>query len=299
MELYQLRGFAAVAEVEHLTRAADRLHVSQPALSAQIKGLEDELGIPLFERGAGGMSLTPAGRRLLPEAQAVIAAAQSLRNAAQTLKGAVSGHARVGTLSDPEFVRLPRLLAAAVARYPLLEIMLRHEVSGAAFDKVKNGELDASFYYGSRTHSAVASIALRTFAYCIVAPAGWRERIVGANFHDIAVMPWIMTPPNSSHRALARDLFDQHGMEPTTLVEADHEAVISSLVVGGLGLALMREDLAQAMAAAGEVCIWEGTRLATTLQFLCLRERTSEPVIQALLDIVHDVWPQAAIPRAA
>jgi DNA-binding transcriptional LysR family regulator len=299
MELYQLRGFAAVAEFEHLTRAADKLHVSQPALSAQIKALEDELGIPLFERGTAGMTLTPAGKRLLPEAHAVIAAARTLRNTAQGLKGAASGHARVGTLADPEFVRLPRFLASAVARYPLLEIMLRHEVSGAAFDKVKSGDLDASFYYGSRAHPTVASIALRTFAYRIVAPAAWQDRILGANFHDIAGLPWIMTPPNSSHRALARDLFDHHGMAPTIAVEADHEAVISSLVVGGLGVGLMREDLAQAMAAAGEICIWEGTRLATTLQFLHLRERTGEPMIQALLDIVHDVWPQAAVSLAA
>ncbi len=299
MELYQLRGFAAVAELEHLTRAADKLHVSQPALSAQIKALEDELGVPLFERGAGGMHLTPAGKRLLPEAQAVIAAAKTLRNTAASLKGAVSGEVKVGTLADPEFMRLPALLAAAVERYPSLEIQLRHEMSGDAFDKVRSGTLDASFYYGSRTHPSVASIALRGFAYRIVAPAAWADRISGTNFHDIAVLPWIMTPPTSSHRALARDLFDQHGIEPTTVVEADHEVVIRSLVVGGLGLALMREDVAEAMAEAGDVAIWQGTRLATTLQFLVPRERIGEPAIQALLDIVHDAWPQAALPRAA
>lgn len=299
MELYQLRGFAAVAEFEHLTRAADRLHVSQPALSAQIRALEEELGMPLFERATGGMHLTPAGKRLLPEARAVVAAARTLRNTAKALHGAVSGHARVGTLADPDFLRLPGFLASAVARYPLLEIMLRHEMSGAAFDKVKSGDLDASFYYGSHTHAGVASVALRAFAYRVVAPAALRERITGANFHDIAVLPWIMTPPNSSHRALTRDLFDQHGTEPNIAVEADHEAVIRSLVVSGLGLSLMREDLAQTLAAAGEVVLWQGTRLATTLQFLFSRERTGEPMIQALLDIVHDVWPQAAMPRAA
>ena len=89
MELYQLRSFAAVAELGHLTRAAERLHVSQPALSAQIKALEDELAVVLFERGAGGMSLTAAGRQLLPEAERVIAAAQVLRSQALALQGAV------------------------------------------------------------------------------------------------------------------------------------------------------------------------------------------------------------------
>jgi len=72
MELYQLRSFVTVAELGQLTRAAERLHVSQPALSAQIKSLEDELGTVLFERGAGGMALTPAGRHLLPQAERVL-----------------------------------------------------------------------------------------------------------------------------------------------------------------------------------------------------------------------------------
>ena len=76
MELYQLRSFAAVAELGHLTRAAEKLHISQPALSAQIKALEDELGVALFERVSSGMVLTSAGRKLLPEAQKVVAAAQ-------------------------------------------------------------------------------------------------------------------------------------------------------------------------------------------------------------------------------
>jgi len=298
MELYQLRGFAAVAEAEHLTRAADKLHVSQPALSAQIKALEDELGVPLFERVSTGMALTPAGKRLLPAAQSVIAAAQALRSSAQALQGEVSGHARVGTVADPDFVRLQRTLARAVERYPMIDIELHHEVSGAAFDKVRDGALDASFYYGDRAHPAVASMPLREFAYLIVAPASWRDRIEGATWADIAVLPWIMTPAISSHRALTRGLFDEHGVEPTVLVEADHEVVISSLVVAGLGVALVREDLAHAMAARGEVCIWAGVRLSTMLQFIYPQERNDEPMLKALLDVVHDVWPQAPMPEA-
>src|SRR5260370_20757109 len=77
MELYQLRSFTAVAELGHLTRAAEKLHVSQPAMSAQIKALEDELGVALFERVPTGMILTAAGRPLLPQAAKVLAAADA------------------------------------------------------------------------------------------------------------------------------------------------------------------------------------------------------------------------------
>jgi DNA-binding transcriptional LysR family regulator len=296
MELYQLRGFVAVAEAGHLTRAADRLHVSQPALSAQVKAVEDELGVTLFERTPSGMALSVAGRQLLPHAQAVLAAAQALRNAAHAIEGELAGHARVGTVADPKFVRLPQFLARAVERHPLLEIMLQHEVSGEAFDKVRDDALDASFYYGDRTHPHVASVHLTDFAYRIVAPVVWRERVEGASFHDIARLPWIMTPEISTHRALTRRLFDENGIEPATRIEADHEAVISSLVVAGLGVSLMREDIARAQSKAGEIVLWNGPRLLTSLQFLYAREREAEPVIAALVEVVRDVWP-AKVPE--
>ncbi len=103
MELYQLRSFVAVAGVGHLTRASEKLHVSQPAVSAQIKALEDELELTLFERTSSGMELTFAGQRLLADAEKVLPAAQALRNEAQAFKGQIAGKVSVGTLSDPGF----------------------------------------------------------------------------------------------------------------------------------------------------------------------------------------------------
>ncbi|MEP7182616.1 MAG: LysR family transcriptional regulator [Betaproteobacteria bacterium] len=296
MELYQLRGFAAVAELGHLTRAADRLHVSQPALSAQIKALEDELGSTLFERTATGMVLTAAGRRLLPDAVKVIAAVQELRARALAMKGDVAGRVVVGTLSDPEFIRVGEFLASALDRYPLLEIELHQEISGTAFEKVRDGALDASFYYGKLAHPHVASIPLREVACRVVAPFGWRDRIEGAGWDDIAALDWIMTPPISTHHALATEFFQAHGVAPTKLIEADNEAVIRSLILAGLGVAVMREESAEEAVAAGEMCVWPGARLLTVLQFVHLRERESEPAIHALIDVIRDVW--GAFPEA-
>lgn len=259
-------------------------------MSAQIKALEEELGVELFERRSSGMLLTPAGKRLAGEAQKLLAAAQALRNEARAIKGEVAGTARVGTLSDAAFTRLAELTSAAVERYPLIGIQLHHEVSGAAFEKVRDGELDASFYYGGLTHPGVGGVTLREITYRIVAPSAWRQRMERASWHDLAGEPWIMTPPISTHNQLASALFREHGIEPTKVVEADDEFVVASLVVSGLGLALMREDLAIEKANAGEVCLWRDVRLTTTLQFLYLREREGDPVIRALIDIVTDVW---------
>lgn len=299
MELYQLRSFAAVAELGNLTRAAEKLHVSQPAVSAQIKALEDELGAVLFVRTASGMVLTAAGRRLLPEATKVIAAVQGLRAKARLLEGEVAGRALVGTLSDPDVIRIGEFLGRAVERHPLLEIELHQEISGTAFEKLRDGVLDASFYYGELAHPQVASVPLREIAYRVVAPAAWKERIDRAGWDEIAAEPWIMPPPISSLHVLATQFFRAHGVAPAKLIEADNEAVIRSLVVAGLGVALMREDLARESADAGEICYWSGARLPTVLQFIYLRERESEPVIHALLDVIRDVWGepwQAASP---
>jgi DNA-binding transcriptional LysR family regulator len=288
MELYQLRSFAAVAELEHLTRAAERLHVSQPAVSAQIKALEDELEVVLFERGAAGMALTAAGRALLPEARRVIAAAQALRTHALALNGELGGRVSMGTVADPGFTRVADVLRHAVDRFPLLDIDVHQEISGNAFGKVRDGELDTSFYFGDAMHPAVAAMRLRTVAFCIVVPASWAGRLRGASWESIAAEPWIMTPTISTHYALASDLFAAHGIAPSRRVEADHEAVVNSLVAAGLGVALMREDLAEQ--AGGTIAIWGDTRIVTSLSFLCRREREDEPTIRALREVVGEVW---------
>lgn len=301
MELYQLRSFAAVAELGHLTRAADMLHISQPAVSAQIKALEDELGVAVFERTSSGMVLTSAGRRLLPEAKKVVAAAQTLRSRARAIQGEVVGRARVGTVSDPDFVRIGDFLARALQEHPLLEIEIHHEISGAAYEKVRDGTHDVSFYYGDLSYPEVAAVPLVNFAYRIVAPAAWRDRFENAAWEDIVAMPWIVSPPISTLTTLADELFSERGSSPGTRVEADNEAIIRSLVVAGGGVALMREDLALEAAAAGEIALWEDVRLVTSLQFIYLKQRENDPEIVALLDVLAHVWTPATagVPETA
>jgi DNA-binding transcriptional LysR family regulator len=300
MELYQLRSFVAVAEAGHLTRAAERLHISQPAVSAQIKALEEELDLVLFERTSSGMVLTSAGERLLSDAGRVLAAAQALRNVAKALKGEVSGKVRVGTTSDPGFIRVGEFLNATVTRHPLLQVELHQEVTGAALAKVRDGELDASFYYGEIEHPSIEALRLRASSYRVAAPAAWKRRVVEAGWDEIAQQPWVITPSISTHHKLVRALFDKHGIEPTRVVEADQESVIANLVVSGVGLSLIREDLALEKETAGQVCLWRDVRLETTLWFIYPRARRGDPAIRALLEVLHDTWnlPEEPAPVA-
>ena len=182
------------------------------------------------------------------------------------------------------------MLAAAREHHPLLEIELHHEVSGAAFAKVRDGELDASFYYGPLSHPGIASVPLRTLVYRVAAPAAWRDRVENADDATIAALPWIMTPPISTHHALATHFFAARGLAPATVLEADNELVIRSLVVSGVGVALLREDLALAASAAGEVVLWEPAHIETTLQFVWQHARSAEPPLAALIALVEDSW---------
>src|SRR6266702_1849324 len=175
MDFNRLRSFVVVAETGHLTRAAEKLHISQPALSAQIRALEDELDLTLFERTSTGMTLTAAGKRLLAGADKILAEAQAFQ----------------------------------------------HEITGVALQRVRDGSLEASFYYGNMPYPQVAGVALREMTYRIVAPAAWRERVERAGWPELAELPWIMPPPVSSHHQFAAALFREHGVEATRLIGAD------------------------------------------------------------------------------
>lgn len=186
IEIYQLRSFATVAELGQLTRAGEALHVSQPAITAQIKALEDELQVELFERTSSGMLLTRAGARLLEHAENVLAAAHALKNQAKALLGEVAGKISLGTVTDPDAIRLGELLNVMLERFPLVELELQQRVSGQAFEDVRNGALNASFYFGALNNPSVTGLRLGNLVYCVAAPVAWRGRVEAADWTGIA-----------------------------------------------------------------------------------------------------------------
>jgi DNA-binding transcriptional LysR family regulator len=294
MELYQIRAFVAVAELGHLTRAAERLHVSQPALSGQIKALESRLEVKLFERAPSGMVLTAAGRQLLPRALETLAAAEDFKHEAARLSGHVAGVLRVGTVSDPETVRLGRVLAAAVRKHPRLELAVSHQVSGEALEGVRDGRLDASYYFGDQPGADLDALELRKIVYRIAVPRAWSHHVDGADWSAIASLPWVLTPKISTYHALVTDLFGQQGLPlPARFVEADDESVIRNLVVSGVGASLLREEAAQELERDGTATIWGATRVVSTLWFIAQSARRGDPLIKATFDLVRDSWEPA------
>jgi len=299
VELTQIRSFIAVAKHGHLTRASETLHLSQPALSAQIKALEEALGVTLFRRAPSGMILTPSGRALLARAEHVAEAVLELRHAADALQGSLTGHLTLGTVLDPMTLRLGELLNRAREQYPQLEIDLRHVVSHEALAGLRSGGLDVSFYFGAAPKDLDA-VALRDLTYCIAMPLVWAAELEHSDWQVLAERPWVVAPAQSSHRQLVLQAFGDRGHSvPEHIIEADNESVIVNLVESGVGASLVREELAVASAAEGRIAVCRDATVDTTLWLAFQGERTTDPLVQAFLGMVREVWAVPPLALAA
>ena len=292
MELHQLRTFVAVGREGHLTRAADLLCLSQPAVSAHVKALEEELGLALFERGAKGMTLTPAGQHLLEHAEKVLTARQELIHEAGRIKGVVNGRLRLGTVGDAEMLRLGPFLSRMAERHPHVTIQLRSGYSGTVIEDILNNRLDAGFtvFTDEPRAGALARIGLMTFALRLAAPSAWRERVEGAGWKELAALPWIGMPPTTFCGRLAEAVFRRQGIAPRSLVEADRNATVQSLIAAGTGIGLLHEEQALKAEQAGEVMLIPGLREETRLDFICLAQRRDDPPLAALCEVLREVW---------
>jgi DNA-binding transcriptional LysR family regulator len=182
------------------------------------------------------------------------------------------------------------LLNQMVERFPLIQLELHQQVSGTALERVRERSLDVSFYFGELENLNIAGLRLRDMVYRVAAPAAWKDRVANADWTQVAELPWILAPSVSTHNQLVHSLFREQGAEPSKVVEADQESLINSLIVSGLGLSLMREDQAHAAEAAGEVVVWGKSRLATKLWFIHAAERSDDPVISALVEVIGTTW---------
>jgi DNA-binding transcriptional LysR family regulator len=186
MDLTLLRAFVTVAREGNLTRAAVQLHLTQPAVSLQIKHLQETLGVTLFTRTSHGLSLTRDGQALLPHAERALGAASDVQRAAAALRHEVRGRLRIGTILDPAFLRLGGFLKQLVETWPHIETALRHGMSGWVLEQVRAGELDVGYYIGlpsdddTRDVASFHAVTLTHFQYRVLAPAGWKDRVKGA-----------------------------------------------------------------------------------------------------------------------
>jgi DNA-binding transcriptional LysR family regulator len=290
MELYQLKTFVMVAEEGHLTRASERLHTSQPAVSAHIKSLEEELGVPLFIRTPKGMTLTREGMSLKDKAQTTLASVDDLKKEAATMKEKVVGTARIGLHIDPRFLKIDLLLSYMRQHYRELDFHLLQQWSYQQPEALKKGLLDGGYVYGDPGTLELEAIGLKKFNIVVVGPVQWKDALSGAGWEDIAAMPWIWTPSNCNFNLIGTKAFESRGLSPNKMTVADQEPAISTLVTAGIGLALMIEEEARDGMAHGRVAVWNEILDTIDLNFIYIKQRAADPMVKALTQAIRYVW---------
>jgi DNA-binding transcriptional LysR family regulator len=305
MDIQAFRVFVAVARTGSQTRAAEQLHLTQPAVGLQIKGLQQETGLELFKRTPRGMRLTSNGAILLQLAEKVMDAQQEFKNAAARMNSEVRGTLAIGTILDPEFTRLGAFLKTLLEFGHRIDIKLSHGMSGDVAARIVKGELDVGFYLdwpaddsnasndSYRSHDALETRKLTSFTYRVVAPVGWEPQVLGRDWTALASLPWIGTPPASiHHRLLARVFAAQSGIgaAPAWVAMVDQEASMLDLLKSGAGLSLVREQIALREAQAHALVIADRVSLDCELSFVCLKSRVAEPVIAAALAAIDAAW---------
>ncbi|GAA2598680.1 LysR family transcriptional regulator [Actinomadura fulvescens] len=171
MELRQLKYFVAVAEEGGFGRAADRLNIVQSAVSQQIRRLERELGVPLFDRSTRHVNLSGPGERLLPEARAVLAAAHRTRQVAADIRAGADGVLRLGTVHGPGD-RIYRTLNRLAALAPRLQVRPRRLPLADRLTAVRSGELDAALVRALSAAPGLELLPVWTDRLYVALPAG-------------------------------------------------------------------------------------------------------------------------------
>jgi DNA-binding transcriptional LysR family regulator len=247
MELRQLEYFVAVAEEANFTRAAARVHVAQPAVSAQIARLERELGQPLLDRTRRAVRLTAAGEAVLPHARAALAAVADARTAVEELGELVRGSVAIGTVTAHN-VDMPALLAAFHAAHPAVEITLGTEDSDALIDGVQSGRLDLAIASVGSGEVPVGLAVEVTTDEAIEAVVGRGDPWWGrsrASVSALAGRPLIALPVGTGIRRRLDDACTAAGVAARIAFEAGSPGELADLAARGLGVAIVPQSVSR------------------------------------------------------
>lgn len=290
MDILRIRSFVTVARLGHLTRAAEVLHVTQPAVTAHIKTMEQELGIALFRRLPGRIELTASGEILLSKAEQVLAVFNALMASAREIKGEVSGSLSIALVDDAEFLRLGPFLRGLRAAFPLLQLRTNYCSSEEVIERVASANCDAGFCIVDSVQPQLGSVVLRPVNYVVVAPTAQAAVLGKANWREMAAMPWIASPPRSHVRAIQNMMFANQGVVPNIVIECDQLSAIGGMVRSGLGLAVMREEAAIELAEGGELFIWPHVTTPSQLMFVFRASEESNPSTIGMISVLKDCW---------
>lgn len=242
MELQQLRYVVAVAETRSFTRAAQRCHVVQSALSHQVAKLEREIGARLFDRTSRRVALTAAGEAFLPAAYEALGAAERAAAEAAAVSGVVSGRLRLGAIPTVTAADLPGALRSYRDAHPRVDVSLRTDGSDELVAQIVSGSLDVAFLGlpVGRVPQGVRSRSLgRDRHVAVVAPDSPLASKRRTDLATLAPYPFVDFTAGTPGRLQSDEAFAAAGLERHVAFEVTTGDLAARLVAQGLGIALL------------------------------------------------------------
>jgi len=269
--LRELEVFLTLAETLNYRRAAERLHLSQPAVSGVIARLEAALGTALFERSTRAVRLTEAGAVFVERMRLVQQQADAAVLAVRDVSELRSGRVRVAALPSLAATAVPTAFARFAAQYPGVRLEMLDSLSGPAFDLVRAGQADFALTAANPAYADLAYTPLGEDRFVLLLPAehALARRKKPLRWAETLELPHISMPRPTSVRQYAEEAFLQNGLRFAPRYEVEHLATINAMVAAGLGVAALPE-LAALVAQGPSV----------------LRRRLVEPVMQRPLGLV-------------
>ena len=291
MELRHLRYFITVAEELHFSRAAERLQIAQPPLSQQIRSLEAELGVQLFQRTKRSVQLTDAGQVFLEEARRALTQVEQAIRAAQRASRGEIGRLGVGVNGSATHTFLPKILQV-FRRFPCVELVLHELVSHQQVQGISDRQIDVGFLWlPSVDDSALSFMSI------------WREPLLVAlpETHPLADLPEIPLPVLSDEpfvlppRQLGPSFYNQiitlcqqAGFSPKVGQEAVLMQTIVSLVAGGVGVALVPASLQNLQKVGVVYKLLQGQKSELEMAAVWRQDNSSQ-VLQEFLKVVREI----------
>jgi DNA-binding transcriptional LysR family regulator len=248
MDLRQLEYFVAVAEEANFTRAADRVHITQSGVSAQIRQFERELGAELFDRTARMVRLTAAGAAALPHARSALAAAQAIRTACDDINGLVRGRLRLAMVTGCTITPLFEALASFHHRHPQIEIALTEDSSEAMLEQVRSGAVDIALAaVAGQVPDGLSSLTIVSEGLVAAVPTD--HALAGKSSVSLEALtsyPLICLPLGTGVRAVFDQACATAGVRPVVSLQATAPGAVLDLAARGLGVAVLSASMVPA-----------------------------------------------------
>jgi DNA-binding transcriptional LysR family regulator len=295
MELRQLEYFLAVAEEGSFTRAAARVHVAQPGVSAQIRQLERELGQELFDRTGRTVRLTEVGAAVLPYARAALEAVDGARGVVEELTGLLRGQVAVGMVVACSSVDLFATLETFHRRHSGVEIALSEANSDELVERLQRGQVDLALVgLAGAPPEGIASQVLINEP--LVAAVTLQDPLAGtpaSPLSDLRERALVCLPRGTGVRAALDDACASLGFRPRIAFEASDPNVVAQLAARGLGIAILPESVAAAHAATlTTVAIAEPTPRGR-IELAWRADGPISPAARALIALAREMLPAA------